>query len=208
MAKQVAVYVDKSGQTASLYEPGQIILYQKRQGQWTIIREKTFTLEQNLSLRELRQKMAEAIIFLEQCKVFVGLSIVGVPYFELEKAGCSVWEFAGRPLEFLDYIVAQEEATDNQTVTSAPVPAPIETANGCYKISLKEIQQNNSSLTSKQVLQPFLRQNQFYELEIICSHIPPWLEAEMMAGNWQITSEKISPNEIKLLISKKTCHDC
>jgi len=209
MPKEIAVYLGENGETASLNEKGKIVVYRKNLGEWKVTREKDLGLGQKLGLKELRQKMDELIEFLAECKIIVGASVVGVPYFALEKADFSVWEFEGRPAEFLDYILDKEEEAqmqkENQQETNI-IPFPVETANGCYKISLKEIQQNNSGITSKQVLMPFLRKGKFYSLEVLCNHVPPWLEAELMSSNLTGFTEKISHNEIKITIAKKTCN--
>jgi len=211
MPDDIAVFVGENGETATLYENGKIVVYRKKQGQWSELREKEFGLDQSSGMKELRAKMDEAIGYLADCKIFVALSVAGVPYFALEKTGFSVWEFAGRPVEFLDYILEQEEAARAAEVNSHGnnvIPLPIETANGCYKISLKEIQANNTGVTSKQVLQPFLRKGGFYSLEVLCSHVPPWLEAELAAGSLAGEIARVSKDEVRVTIFKKTCHEC
>ncbi len=210
MPKEIAVHVGENGETTSLNEKGTIIVYQKRQGKWNVSRAKDFYLDQGLGLKDLRRQMEDVISFLSDCRIFVGLSIVGVPYFALEKAGFSVWEFEGKPVEFLDYILAQEEtrAEQESQKPNNVVPSPVETSAGCYKLSLKEIQENNLGVTSKQVLLPFLRKGKFYSLEVICSHLPPWLEAELMSGNLTSSVEKISSNELRVIIAKKCCYEC
>ncbi|MDA8213485.1 MAG: nitrogenase, partial [Clostridia bacterium] len=67
---------------------------------------------------------------------------------------------------------------------------------------------NNLGVTSKQVLLPFLRKGKFYSLEVICSHLPPWLEAELMSGNLTSSVAKISSNELRVIIAKKCCQEC
>lgn len=210
MPKEIAVHLGENGETTSLNEKGTIVLFQKNRGKWSVLREKDFHLDQGLGLKDLRRKMEEVINFLTDCRIFVGLSIVGVPYFSLEKAGFSVWEFEGKPGEFLDYILEQEEAQAEREnhKPSNVVPFPVETSDGCYKLSLKEIQENNLGITSKQVLLPFLRKGKFYSLEVICSHLPPWLEAELISGNLTSSVEKISPNELRVTIAKKCCYEC
>ena len=209
MARDIAVFVGEDGNATSLYEKGKIIIFQKRQGKWKKLREKTFTIDKSLSLKELRAVMTEAMIFLADCKIFVGQSLVGVPYFELEKAGFSIWEFDGQPMEFLDYVLEKEEEAQINGAKEEvePLPVPVDLGNGHYSINLKKIQQNNSGFTSKQVLMPFVKQGKFYQLEIICSHIPPWLEMMLQEGNLIGVIEKISPGETKVTISK-TCHQC
>lgn len=207
MAKEIAVLQGKDGKNVSVYEPGKIVIYRRTSGNWTPLREQNFCIDKAQGLGELRKKIAEAIAFLDECRIFVGLSVVGVPYYELEKAGFSVWEFEGRPEEFLEYILEKEEEASEQKpdIKSLDQLGPVETGDGCYKISLKEIQAETSGVTSKQVLLPFLRQGNSYNLEVICSHVPPWLEAELAVGSISGNIERVSRDEVRVLIARKTC---
>lgn len=207
MAKDVGVFVNHTGVTASLYEEGKICVYRRQQGVWKIIREQVFGLEKSRGMREMRSKIAEALDFLADCKIFVALSVVGLPYFEMEKAHISVWEFEGNPLDFLDYIISQEKAAQEQDRHQGiyEVPVPVERSNGYYSISIKDIQENNTGITSKQVLLPFIRKGGFYELEIICSHVPPWLEMELDNGSLTGAIQKIDARETKVIIERKCC---
>jgi Fe-only nitrogenase accessory protein AnfO len=185
MGAEIAVHLGESGHTASLYQKGKIAVYRKNMGRWTLLREMDFTLDSGLGLREAREKMREVTAFLDGCHVFVGLNVSGVPYFELEKSGIGVWEFEGTPLSFLDSILEKEEADQvfRDSREKAALPVPEEISGGCYRISIKKIQEENSGITSKQVLLPFIRRGGFYSLEILCSHVPPWLEAEIKGGS-------------------------
>lgn len=208
MLKDVAVFVDDDGITASLSQPGKIVIYQRYQGAWRILREKPFCLNLGQGLRMMRTQMAELLAFLDGCKIFLGQSVTGVPYFELEKADISVWEFAGKPLDFLEYILAAEEKAQMQQANEREIyqiPVPKETAHGYYQISIKDIQENNGAVTSKQVLLPFIRQGSFYALEVVCNHIPPWLEGELAIGKLASRIEKVSNNEMRVTITKQVC---
>ncbi|HEY3425869.1 MAG TPA: Fe-only nitrogenase accessory AnfO family protein [Negativicutes bacterium] len=208
MAQDIAVCIGENGLTSSLYDSANIVIYQKIQGNWQISREIKFVLDRNYGIAGLRRQMAEVILFLGQTKVFVGGPVVGVPYFELEKAQCSIWEIEGNPLSFLDYVLEKEEETQqrqNEQQIINTIPIPQERDNGCYYISIKDIQENNPGITSKQVLQPFLQQGKFFSLEIICNHVPPWLELAVSDGKLTSICEKIGPKEIKLTIARKCC---
>jgi len=205
MPVNIAVAVDKDGATTSLYEPGCLVIYQKKQGRWHIAQQADYDLEQSKGMRHMRAKMAEIVQLLSACsQVFVGLSVTGLPYFELEKAGLSIWEFEGKPVEFLDYILAQEEeaALEREQVKPVVVPVPQQIEEGYFLISIKEIQENNTGVTTKQVLLPFVRKGEFEKLEILCNHIPPWLEAEAAQGNCVCQLEKLSPKDVKVTITK------
>lgn len=207
MAQDIAVCIGKNGLVSSLYDASTIVIYRKKQGIWQAGREKKIGLDQQGGMAGLRKQMAEMTLFLGECKIFVGWAVVGVPYFELEKMQCSIWEFEGAPLSFLDYVLAQEEdkMAKNQLPVSSAIPIPVERENGDYYISIKEVQENGGGVTSKQVLMPFLRRGKFYSLEILCNHIPPWLEVELTSGNLQNRVEKKSPTETHIYISKKSC---
>lgn len=210
MPKEIAVYVGENGETTSLYDQGKIVVYKKNRGKWSVLKEKEFVLDKSLGMPELRKQMAEAMDFLNECKVFVGLSITGVPYFELEKFKFSVWEFEGKPVEFLDYILEEEEGRHEQEANKEKnniVPAPVETSDGSYRISIKEIQENDTGVTSKQVLLPFLRQGKFYSLEVLCNHVPPWLEAELFSGDYSGEIERISNQEVRITIARSCCQE-
>jgi Fe-only nitrogenase accessory protein AnfO len=183
--------------------PGKVIVYRKKQGQWQELREKEFALGQAQGIRELRARIAQTVDFLNDCKICVGRSITGLPYFELEKAGCSVWEFTGQPLDFLDVVLAkEEESAQEEPVAPLNLPVPEDLGNGCFRISIKEVQENGTGVTSKQVLLPLLRQGQFDQLAVICNHIPPWLESEAMIENMKLVIEKNGPGEVWAVISK------
>jgi len=208
MSEDIAVYVGEDGRTASLFDRGKLTVYRREQSYWTIFKEKEFSSSPVSGLPELRERMMEVRDFLGECKIIVGLSISGVPYFELEKGGFSVWEYEGNPLSFLDYISMEEEKTRRKVFTgerSESRTGPVEITDGCYQISLKEVQEGKAGITTKQALLPFLRKGDFYELEVLCNHIPPWLEAELAAGNFHGEKSKTGINEFKITITKKCC---
>ncbi|WP_378956542.1 Fe-only nitrogenase accessory AnfO family protein [Pelosinus sp. sgz500959] len=207
MAPDIAVCMNENGVTSSFYDGSLLVIYQKVQGQWTISREQKISLEQKGGMAGLRRQMAEIGLFLGQCKIVVGASIVGMPYFELEKMQCSIWEFEGEPLSFLDYVLGQEEEklAASKLPKSEIIPVPVERENGDYYISIKEVQETGGGITSKQVLMGFLQQGQFYSLEVLCNHIPPWLEIQLQSGPLVGRIDKKSPTETHVYITKRGC---
>ena len=204
MAREIAVFIGEKEQTTSFDGKGKVKVFRKVEGCWVESREKEFNLESGQGLAGLRKTMKEVLNFLGQCRTMVALTIGGVPYYELEKAGCSVWEFEGRHMDFLDFILQKEEEAqeiEGRQKESIQL-GPVETGRRCYRISLKEIQENNAMLTSKQVLQPFIRKGEFCELEVFCSHIPPWLEFEVACGGLEFHVENLGLNEVKIILIK------
>lgn len=206
MLKDIAVIIGKNGETTSLYNKGRIVIYRKKQGWWNVLKEKDFALNEDLDMKDLRKKMAEAIEFLNGCKIIIGRSITGIPYFELEKCLFSVWEFQGKPEEILDHVLEKEEEQEAERDKKDIQLFPVEVSAGCYRISIKEIQESDTGITTKQVLLPFLREAAFQSMEVRCNHVPPWLEAEFATGNILGKTEKISNNEMKIIITRKYCN--
>lgn len=208
MPVEIAVFVDENGETASLFDKGKLVVYRKKLQRWSVLREMNFSLDSRPGIKELRGDMAVAIEFLEECRVFVGRSISGVPYFELEKQGFSVWEFEGRPEDFLDYVLEKEEEDKQEANCYEKTfpPEPVETSGGCYYFSLKEIQEGGTGITSKQALVPFLKKGKFYSLEVLCSHVPPWLDAEIATGSLNGVIQKNSHGDYKITITKRCCY--
>lgn len=208
MTREIAVLVGTAGGTISLYEPGVLEVYQKKQRVWQIVRKIEYALDRNQGLVALRKQIETIIAWLGDCRIIVGSEFSGVPYYELEKAGFSVWEFSGDRLGLLDYVYDQEEQALLAQVAQPQqniIPLPQDLGNGCYRISIKEIQENGGGISSKQVLLPFMRQRKFYSFEVICGHVPPWLEGELATSGMEYTVEKVENNVMKVTIVRKMC---
>lgn len=154
--------------------------------------------------------MDTVIDFLGECRIFVGNSVVGVPFLELERAGFTTWEIAGHPRDFLDEV----HKSQVDLMCSPPVEAPArppelkEISPGCYFLSLIEIQNCSGSITSKQVLLPLLSNKRFDTLELACSHVPPWLEVKIISGEINATIDKVSAQDVRITIRTETGARC
>lgn len=203
MSFEIAVWLNENGATTTLDTAGKIVVYRKRRGNWQACRDKMIRPPSTGGMSGLRRLMNDILEVMGNCKIFVAQKVTGIPYFELEKSRCSVWEMPGKPEDFLDDVLSceEKEAATEQKSAAVTVPVPVEIGAGRYRVSIREIQENGGGITSKQVLQPFLRRGKFFELEVICSHVPPWLEAEFTAGTWK---GEVAGDGKKVIISK-TC---
>ena len=204
MPKEISVFLDKHGNTAKLTECGTISVFARNKEEWHLVSEKDFTLKDIAAMKDLRTKMEELLDLLGDCKIFVGSEITGIPYFLLDKAKCSIWECKGKPFEFLDHILQKEEEALAQKPQPMNKPSFEELSIGYYRVNLKDIQENSTQLTTKQVLLPFLRKGEFNTLDIICNHVPRWLEGEALAGAFTIQTSELEKNKIKVTLSKPT----
>lgn len=210
MTREIAVHTSRKGDTIPITEPGTIVVYRKTMGLWGVERQLSFQLVQDKGLREMRAQMADVLNFLGNCRIFAAGTVSGVPYYELERGGISVWEIDGRPVEFLEQLLAADEAEQEEKqrpVAQPVIPIPEALGEGRYRISIKEIQEADTGITTKQVLIPFLRRGGFYQLEIVCNHLPPWLEAEAMTGSLRYESVTLGPGEKQVTVYRPVCEN-
>ncbi len=200
---EIAVLVGQNGETASLQAADEIRVYKYSCKIWELGRSVPFSLPVTKGLSSLRAYLKTVIDFLGECRTLVGLSVIGLPYFELEKAGFTIWEMAGPYSSVLDIILEAEAAAVPAPSMNIimPRPEPREVSPGCYSISLKDIQNCNGMVTSKQILFPLLKKMDFLSLEITCAHVPPWLEQQIISGQLTGQINKRSPQEFIITIS-------
>lgn len=203
MSGQIAILVGKDGMTASLEGECRLSIVQKNISEWREVRSLTIAIDQEQGLGGLRQSIKTILDFLGDCRIFVGRTVSGVLYYELEKAKCSVWEMAGQPADFLAVVLAKEQENPRRSYVEKKqqcLPELGDLGNGRFGISIKEIQESGTGITSKQVLMPILHRREFSELEIGCTHVPPWVECELSSGSLQGKIEKMGPNETVVTI--------
>lgn len=208
---EIAVFLGENGNTAKFYGEGKIVIFSQDDGNWKINREKEFFLKENQGIIDFRQTMEEILKFLSRCRIFVGLSITSIPYYFLEKAKFSLWEYDGNPSEFLDYVLLQEQLTQQHGKKASkkdsgedePADAGLlETPSGNYSILINGIQEKSAVSASKQVLLPFLRRGGYESLEITCSQIPGWLEEEVLRRRLSLHIEENGRNKVKIILKK------
>lgn len=144
------------------------------------------------------------------CKVIVGREISGLPYNVLDTAGFKIFQMEGLADSFLEIVHSILKQDTVLCVNDESIPETFITPennenDGNYIINLIDIQKNHSQVTSKQILMPILKKSQFYELEIICSHIPPWVDIELEKLGLEKDVDEINSNLYKLKIYHKTC---
>ena len=202
---EIAVITGSDGQTVPLSEPGTVVVYRRERGTWVVERRLVFALDTDGGLAGLRRRMGELIAFLGACRTFVARSASGAFFFELEKAECQVFECSGSPAEFLDVVwMEAKEALEEKSPlpAGADIPAPLEIAPGKYYISIRDIQGKRPEVSSKQVLRSFVHAGAFSELEIICDHMPPWIEIDAERLGYVLSSERTGIHDLKVLVRR------
>ena len=203
MAKEIAVFEDGKGMTTLLPQACCLQVYRKQEGVWRKERKLDVNLGEARGLSELRNRMAEILDFLGSCGIVVAESYQGAALHELEKADMSMWTVSGLVEPLLEMILAEEESAAQQSEqpVKKPFPALENRGGGRAYLSIVEVQCSGGGLTSKQVLMPILHQGAFTELEILCTHIPPWLEAEAVSHHWACQTQRTAEQQILVTLT-------
>ncbi|BBB89807.1 MAG TPA: Fe-only nitrogenase accessory AnfO family protein [Methylomusa anaerophila] len=178
MNKEIAVMVGSDNNTCSIFEFGQIVVFGRQHGTWRINRKMPCCLGDGSNMAETRRRIAQIAGFLGECSVFVGLSVSGIPYFELEKINCLIWEIPGKPEEFLDELWHEVllERSDRVRRSLAPIfSLPEPKGDGRYSLTLSPAEAANA-VSMQRVLDTVLRKRNFRVLEISCQEQPVWLD--------------------------------
>ncbi|MCZ0861352.1 hypothetical protein O0S10_08985 [Methanocorpusculum sp. MG] len=208
MAKEIAVCENGAGAVAALAATTQITKYRREQGIWEVAGVLPISIGDIGAVADLRRAVARVMELLGGCRILVASSFIGAAAYHLERCGIHLWESPDADLFSLDDILSKDEADMDQSKTPEPKENFItDLGDGIYQVSLTEIQRQNGTVTSKQVLMPILSAGTFYELRIDCCHVPPWLEGELAGGRFDSRLESVSAglSKFRLYLTRKTC---
>jgi Fe-only nitrogenase accessory protein AnfO len=203
---KIATFANKDGQAVSLYENGFLRLYERASGLWVKQKEQALSLSREMGLGEVRCRIREALEALGECKVFIAADVKGVPYAILEGLGFNIWKSEGPLLDQLDYVAQKEEEAIAAAKRPKPQPQPVgDLRDGYYRVNLTEMQNADSSVSSQQILIPFLEKTTFDKLEILCDHPPRWLGREFERLNLRFEAEALDAHghEVRIMVYPK-----
>lgn len=212
MIKEIAMYVNNLGEITNLNKAGFIKIFSKDTDKWNVINEMPFEFQTVKEREDIRLDTLNISEALKSCKVFVATEIPDLIHMMLDGIGVSTWKMEGDQNEILDYVLEkeEEEAEEIKFIRTSKVSDkkqsvfPIEIgSNEHYILNLKELQEGNTGITTKQVLKPFLKDNNFNELILNCSHIPCWLEGELEKLNLSFECSKTGENDYIVIINHR-----
>lgn len=210
MIKEIAMYVNNLGEITDLNRAGFIKIFSKDNDKWNSINEIPFEFHTVKEREDIRLDTLNISEALKNCKVFVAAEIPDLIHMMLDGIGVSTWKMDGNQNEILDYVLEkeEEEAEEIKFIGASKFSDkkqsifPIKIGcNGNYILNLKELQERNTGITTKQVLKPFLKDNNFTELILNCSHIPCWLEVELERLNLSFECSKTGRNDYIVIIN-------
>lgn len=199
---KIAVYTKNGTELSPFFQSDCITIYTK-DGEWNMDRQINVLSPLPQDTQALRKYIRALAESMGDCRVIAGGGMSGLPYNIFGKAGFSVFDITKLSPEILDDIADDvSSATLLADEACRDATGPIESSiPGIFSVNLIKAQSSDPSVSSKKLLQPFLRDTPFFELHMVCSHIPPWLED----GCWDIKQEKTRDGNIKAVLIKKQC---
>lgn len=199
---EIAVFLEEKDVISSFEEAKYVKIFTKDQYVWKVKKVILINRTSNgKGISEIRQEYKNIINEMEGCKIVVVTKAFGIPYSVFYMEDFSVWELEGNPLNFLDEIINREmeqEEIENQEVEVAK-----KLDDGGYLIDLQELELINPEISSKKAIIPYLEKEEVKKIEVICCHVPPWLNDRKDKYNITLEIHQIKRNDYKVIIEKR-----
>lgn len=203
--ERISIIMNKAGEINSIREGAIICVLEKTDTVWTLVREVPVGAELPGNIGELRRELLRLASELADCKIIVGKSFSGLPYHIFDKLGFAIFEAESCGPAVLDQILLDVHG-EPQERRAAAVTGPAETdVPGIYFLDLIALQKQNPGISSKMALQPFLEETPFVRLDLICAHLPPWVESLAQSRKLQLTAETLEPGKTRVSVTKTDC---
>jgi hypothetical protein len=161
------------------------------------------------NMAQIRDRVRELIEQLGECRILICRKMSGIAYHIFEKYGFEIFE-AEELLDgvfdqiLIDLDEAAEVASERRSIPKEPY-CPND--DGVYYLNLIELQQQFPEMSSKKAMQKFMEQTVFYRFELICNHLPPWMEDVMQSRQLGYTFETLDENAKRYIITRKVCYE-
>lgn len=205
MAEKIAVTFKGQTDLAKLSEANTLIVFEKRKNDWIARKQIPYQIDLSTNLQDIRNQVRNLITKLDDCKIIVSQSITGLAYNVFDRMGFHIFEIPSFQTTILNEILMDiNNNTENIKRDEAIPTTPIETVDGIYFLDLIQLLENRPDISSKKALQPFLHNTPFVKLDVLCSHLPPWLETFEYTNQFDIIRKKRGA-AILVTITKKIC---
>ncbi|MEL7655116.1 MAG: Fe-only nitrogenase accessory AnfO family protein [Bacillota bacterium] len=206
MYDKIAVLLDENNQLTSLELSQKTLLYHETINSWEPLREINWQLAAESDIAKIRNNIQILIEQLGDCRIMVSRKLSGVPYHIFNKMEFHIFEADGVASQklFRDIIQEIKGVSEKVRPLDSIAQVPVSPQNdGTYYLNLIELQRAFPEVTSKQALKQFLEETPFNKLELICSHMPPWIETVAAVKNFDWKIEKLDELSCKAVISVK-----
>lgn len=193
--EKIAFFLDENNKICSFQEGVMILIYEK-ENNWIKKEDFKINIKHLKTMGLIRKYFIEIVERLDDCRIVVVEKARGIPYGVFYESDYSIWELNGYPEEFLDLIIKGERKHIEETKEKENKSVAKKLDEGYFLIDLNELQFINPELTSKKAIIPFLQKEEFYTLEVLCCHVPPWLIEKEKNNEIRMSSTKLKKMNI------------
>ncbi|MDR0571022.1 MAG: hypothetical protein LBG71_07385 [Clostridiales Family XIII bacterium] len=202
---RVAVYVDSRLALRDFFESDRFLIFAKGAGGWAVSGEAPFGRVAPSNPADTRRAVEGLLPLVEGCDVLAGGGLYGIPFAVFDRAGKHIFEIGEISDGILDGILADIEKSGAEAAAkelAAREARPVETeAPGVYVLDLIALQSERPDVSSKKAMADFLENTPFFELRLICRHVPPWIEN---SGRYDVRATG-GAGAVTAVITKKGC---
>jgi TusA-related sulfurtransferase len=203
---KIAVFTNKDSQICDFFDAECFLIFERgeTEAKWKTISKSDFKkiIPSNPALT---RKNTEALLpLIDGCDILAGGTLVGIPFSVFDRSRFHIFEIGAINDEIFDGIIEELRDADAAAAAKEKIireAKPVETSTpGVYFLDLIALQKECPEVTSKKAMMDFLKDTPFLELQLVCKHIPPWIENNG-AYNVQVTSDK--DGTVQATITKK-----
>jgi Fe-only nitrogenase accessory protein AnfO len=207
MIEKVAVIMGQDGYIGVIESKSMIDLYTKTEDEWQLFNRVEVLIKDSSNIEEVRRGVRKTVLELEDCRIILGKNVSGVAYHILDRLGFYIFEADTYYPEMFDEIIYEVEKTEGEEDRGENIPIAPYSPNqdGIYYLDLIELQNRHPDISSKKAISQFINNQVFMRFELICRHMPPWMEQVIERRKLKCTIEKQGEDICKVILSYPGC---
>jgi Fe-only nitrogenase accessory protein AnfO len=201
---KIAILKNQQGEISDFFGASFFDIYEKNTTKWNVVKQINFQQFTPKAPKILRKEIEKLLPLISDCEIIAGKQFSGIPYSVFDMGGLNIFEIENLSENILDELVAdvknsQIEKNENAEIITSAVPHET-SIEGIFELDLVKLQEKFPEISSKKALKDFLENTPFVQLNLICRHLPPWIEN---SGRYNINLKQNCANGIEYEISKK-----
>lgn len=184
----------------------QVLLFFHEQEGWVLQDEIPWRIQPGTP-DDIRDQVRSLILELGKCRIVVGAEISGLIYHVFDRMGFDIFQTEAVDDVLFDSILEDISATRAEQKAEEVATGPVRVDNqGRWYLDLVGLQERHPEISSKKVLREFFQTNRtFYELTVRCTHVPPWLEPELLSLRLVCRAETGEDGTLQAVITRGVC---
>lgn len=208
MAQPIIAVLARDGVPCPVEAASAALVFHRTDEGWTLRGEIAWHLHPD-SASGVRDQVRSLVLQLGDCRIIVAQRISGLAYHVFDRMGFAIFEAEAVGSSLFDSILNDIASAEHAQAETGDATAPVPTGEpGRWFLDLIALQEKHPEISSKRALRNFLHENRnFYELTLVCSHLPPWLDNELPALRLGYHTEKLGGERLSITISRSLCKE-